>query len=200
MRHWICIVLVFSLLFALAGCGLSGGLTEADRIMEKYSSGGTVLADARICFTGQYSTLTLTVHWQGSAEDSRLTVSAPEELEGLTLWVKDGAEVSLQGTTLYTGHIGSYPQSPVTVLPYALSLWQTGYMADCTRDKKEGREALVTRQTDDDGGTLYTWFDRESSLPFFLEWVYNEHVVLSAALEDVTFTPSAKQSEVRKNG
>jgi len=190
LRHWICVMLCISLLFSLVGCGLSGGPTEADKILEKYAGGGSVSADVDLCFTGRYSLLAMTLQWSGTADDSSLSLSAPSELCGLTLRVKDQKAVATEGTMLYTGHIGSYPQSPVTLLPYALKLWQSGYMADSTRDKKDGRDAIVTRQTDGDGATLYTWFDRETFLPFFMEWVYNERVIYSATLKDVTFVPS----------
>lgn len=158
-------------LVLLAGCGRNGGTgSEAEELaleiraeyigMTALSAGLEVTAD----YGERVYTYGMALTW-GQEEGTSLTLTAPEEVAGITLRVKEG-ETALEydGIRLETGPLSEDGLSPVDAVPALLKQVREGFIAECCTEQLGEREALRVcyRVPDAQPGTgaeTTVWFD-----------------------------------------
>lgn len=167
----------------LCGCG-SGETTVA--VQDQYRAVVSAEMEAEVVSHGQGGSRTFTLTCQyGREGQSVTTVTAPEELKGLTAVLVDG-ELSLQsrGQLLPAGDATDV--CPANCLPYLMETVAEGYLTEQGEEALEGIPCLrlTLETTGDSGGTLRcaVWLDREGLFPRYAEFSQNGQVVLTAKM------------------
>lgn len=145
-RRILCTSILFLLTAAaLCACGnddsdreLTLDIQEAFRSMERWSGTAELTADY-----GQ-RVYSYTVSFSGTSRDGmNLTITAPEEVAGITASIKEGQTVlSYDGIRLETGPLNPEGMSPLDAIPAVFSAMQSGYIAE-TSSETLGREDLL---------------------------------------------------------
>lgn len=191
------------LIFLLTSCTTTGGAPgagaeqtaeEAARVLRTAylaadSCSGTVGVTADYGLRVYEFTLDFT--WQRAGE-TVLTLTAPEELAGLTARVAQGETwLEYDGISLDTGELTGEGLTPMELVP-ALLVWiQEGYMAQCVYETLDGAPALRVGFRDPDvqpgaGTECDAWFDRSSNAPLRAELTWNGELVLSGNFTNFT--------------
>lgn len=177
---------------APAGGGGGGGGAEATaqeaarQLRTAYLAapgcGGTV--DVTADYGMRVYQFTLDFTWRREGE-SVLTVTAPEELAGLTARIDEGgARLEFDGVGLDTGDLTGEGLSPMELLPTLMGFTDEGYMAECAYEQLGERAALRVLCRDpeagpDSGLTCVQWFDREDFALLRAELSWDGALVLS---------------------
>lgn len=110
---------------------------------------------------------TLDFSWVRDGE-TVMTVTAPEELEGLTATVGAGeSRLEFQGVSLGTGDLTGEGLTPLEYLPAVMTNIDSGFMAESVFETQEDRETLRVLFRDaekkaGDGLECVLWFDRST--------------------------------------
>lgn len=137
MRHrWMCLPMI-GLLCLLGGCG-GGGEPSADELAlqirgEYLSMEGFT---ARVELEADYGERVYAYAMDTSyarEEGLTLTLTAPEEVAGITAHVQEGETfLEYDGVRVETGPLNEAGLSPMDALPALLAAVQEGYLAECS--------------------------------------------------------------------
>lgn len=202
MRKLLVLLLIPILL--LGGCqGAAGGLpggTEPQTAEEEARQLRTEYLAAKSCsgtveVTADYGLrvyeFTLDFTWKRDGE-SVLTVTAPEELAGLTARIAEGeARLEFDGVSLGTGDLTGEGLTPMELLPGLMAYTDEGYMAECVFEQMGERETLrvLFRDPEAEAGTgaeCVQWFDRSTHTLLRCELSWDGELVLSGDFSKFT--------------
>ena len=173
MRHrWMCLPMI-GLLCLLGGCG-GGGEPSADELAlqirgEYLSMEGFT---ARVELEADYGERVYAYAMDTSyarEEGLTLTLTAPEEVAGITAHVQEGETfLEYDGVRVETGPLNEAGLSPMDALPALLAAVQEGYLAECSFLTVGETETLHLTARDPEGepgvGTeVQLWLDPGSS-------------------------------------
>ena len=172
MRKTVFCVLMMSLL--LTGCGPKGEkrvsaeeLALQMRTMYLASDGCTGTAVVTADYGERVYGFELDFSWLREG-DTVLTVTAPEELEGLRAVVEKGkGRLEFQELSLGTGDLTREGLTPLEYLPTVMTNIDSGFMAECSLETQEDRETLRIlfrdpEQGPQEGLECEIWCDRET--------------------------------------
>ena len=173
MRKCMCALMMTLIL--LTGC--SGGGQEASRSAEELAL--TIRAEylamtactASVDITADYGQrvyeYSMDISWQKGGE-TRLTVTAPEKIAGITARIQDGSSyLEYEGASLETGALSGTGLSPIEVVPATLNYILSGYIGECDFEMVEEKELLWFCCRDPEcepgvGTEAAFWFDPET--------------------------------------
>lgn len=146
---------------------------------------------------------TLDFTWRRAGE-SVLTVTAPEELAGLTARIAEGeARLEFDGVSLGTGDLTGEGLTPMELLPGLMEYADEGYMAECVFEQLGEQETLRILFRDPEaaagtGAECVQWFERGTHALVRCELSWNGELVLSGNFSD--FTLGDESSEGQEQG
>ena len=146
---------------------------------------------------------TLDFTWRREGE-STLTVTAPEELAGLTARIAEGeARLEFDGVSLGTGDLTGEGLTPMELLPSLMEYTDEGYMAECVFEQLGEREALRVLFRDPEaaagtGAECIAWFERSTHTLLRCELSWDGELVLSGDFSD--FTLGDERNERQEQG
>jgi len=173
VRRVVCALMMTLIL--LTGCSGGGQGTErsaeelALNIRTEYLAMTACRASADI--TADYGQrvyeYSVDVLWQKGGE-TRLTITAPENIAGITARIQDGnSYLEYDGVSIETGVLSGTGLSPIEVVPAALNYILSGYIGECDFETVDERELLWFCCRDPEaqpgvGTEACFWFDPES--------------------------------------
>ena len=188
MRKTMFCVLMMTLLLTGCGAGEEKSLSAEELALQlraKYlaASGceGTALVTADYGERVYGFALEFTCLRDGNTE---LTVTAPEELEGLRAVIEQGkSRLEFQGVSLGTGDLTGEGLTPLEYLPAVMKNIESGYMAQCSFETCEDRETLRILFRDPEKGEregleCVLWFDRMNFALLHAELSYRGDLVI----------------------
>ena len=197
MRKTLFCVLMTTLL--LAGCAAGEGREDwtaeelALQIRTEYLAAPGCAGTAAV--TADYGQrvyeFQLEFSWRREGE-TVLTITAPEELAGLTARVAEGeGRLEFQGVSLGTGDLTGEGLTPLEYLPAVMEQIDEGYMAVCALETLGETEALrvVFREAElgpEEGLEYFLWFSRTEHSLLRAELYQEGCLVLQSEFE--TFT------------
>lgn len=183
-----------ALLLPLSACGGEGG-RAADRraleirgeclSMEGCTAALTVTADYGERVYGYEMALS----WQREGETA-VTLTAPEEVAGLTVRMRDGESVlEYDGAAVETGPLNEAGLSPLMAGPALLEALRTGYLAATGLETADTGQVLhlVVREPEaqpGEGTETELWCDWESGALLRGEIAQDGRVILTCQVED----------------
>lgn len=184
-------------LVLLAGCGRDSGTDRgaeelALEIRTEYI--GMTALSAGLEVTADYGervyTYSMALAWD-QKEGTTLTLTAPEEVAGVTLQAKDG-ETALEydGVRLETGPLSEEGLSPVDAVPALLRQVREGFIAESCVEQLEEKEALrvcyrAPEARPGTGTETTVWFDTASHILLRAEVAADGFTVLQCVFSDV---------------
>ena len=156
---------MMTLCLLLAACGGgSGGRGDEELALDiraEYLGMAACAATAEI--TADYGQrvyeFTLDLQYTKGGE-TVLTVTAPEDIAGVTARLKDGAAtLEYDGASLETGELDGQGLSPVSALPALLNAVQTGFIAEVGREDLD-ETATLRRCVYETGGVVRFGYPR----------------------------------------
>ena len=173
MRRVFCALMMTLIL--LTGCSRGGQETGCSaeelalRIRAEYLA--MTACNAAVDVTADYGQrvyeYSMDISWQKDGE-TRLTITAPENVAGITARIKDGKSfLEYDGVSLETGALSGTGLSPIEVVPAALNYILSGYIAECDFEAVEDRTQLwfCCRDPESEPGVgteAAFWFDPDS--------------------------------------
>ena len=181
MKKLFALLLPLSLL--LTACGET--LQTAESIQTQYSHLATADMAAKVTCHLDGETRTYELTCTVTTDGASTTVTAPEELAGITATVTpDGLTVTYDGTSLSAGDL--YDVCPANCLPYLLSAVADGYLLEQTTEDLNGiscyRMALDTTAKSGEKVLCTVWIDENTLIPRYAEFAQNDTVLLTAEL------------------
>lgn len=194
MRKQLAVLLIPLLL--LAGCQGEAGVLpgageltaeeEARQVRGSFLAAGSCSGTAEV--TADYGLrvyeFTLDFTWQREG-DTVLTLTAPEELAGLTAKVSQGqTRLEFDGISLDTGAITGEGLTPMELVPALMEWAQTGFMDQCVYETLDDTPVLRVQFRDPDvqpgsGTECAAWFSRADHALLRAELYWNGELALS---------------------
>ncbi|MBQ9393472.1 MAG: hypothetical protein IJU18_05730 [Oscillospiraceae bacterium] len=189
MKRTLCAVLA-----ALLLCGCGGKDRAAEELQERYAAMEKVTLSGQITCHLPGESRTFAVECAVEGDGARVTVTAPEELAGITARIK-GEELTLEwdGTALPAGRSGGV--DPCTCLPWLLRAAADGYVTEQGRRTLEEIPCLwlALDATAPDGGKVVcqAWFDETALTPVYAEFYEDGALALSVRVTGFTAEETA---------
>ena len=187
------------LLTACQGGGAADGEQTADEaarlVRTEYlaAAGCAGTVEVTADYGARVYAFTLDFTWRREGE-STLTVTAPEELAGLTARIADGeGRLEFDGVSLGTGDLTGEGLTPMELLPTVMEYVGGGYMAECVFETLEEQDALRVffRNPEAQAGSgteCVLWFDCGTHALLRCELSWNGAMVLSGAFTEFALT------------
>ena len=174
-------VIILSLL--LTGCGSAGA--AIDSIQTQYGQIQTAQMEAKVVCHLENESRTYTLSCTCEETGASTTVTAPEELKGITASVTpDGLTVTYDGTSMSAGELRDI--CPANCLPYLLAALSNGYLMEQGTEEWNGIRCyrLMLDTTAESGQKVVctVWLNEETLIPQYAEFTQEEKVVLSAEM------------------
>lgn len=134
---------------------------------------------------------TLDFSWEKDGE-TVLTLTAPEDLAGLTARVAQGqSRLEFDGISLDTGELTGEGLTPLELVPTLMEWVRTGFMAQCVYENLNEIPALRVQFRDADmqagtGSECTVWFARTDHALLRTELFWNGEMVLSGDFSNFT--------------
>lgn len=182
---------MMALCLLLSGC--TGGSEDLDLVQslrEEYSALTECAGTAEITADYGQRVYDYTVEFSLQGEELTLTITAPEEVAGITAHVSgEETALSFDGVMLETGPLTEDGLSPVSALPFLLRCVSQGFSDSCGWE--EDGEAAVFRvdyrdpEAEPDTGTQASvWFDQEEGALLRGELYSDGHRVILCRLTE----------------
>lgn len=198
-----CLAVLLIPLLLLAGCQGESGADpgggeqtaeeEARQVRTEFLAAGSCSGTAEV--TADYGQrvyeFTLNFSWEKEGE-TVLTLTAPEELAGLTARAAQGqTRLEFDGISLDTGELTGEGLTPLELVPALMEWTQTGFMAQCVYETLGETPALRVQFRDPDmkagtGTECTAWFARTGHALLRTELFWNGELVLSGDFSDFT--------------
>lgn len=166
---------------------------EARQVRTEFLAAGSCSGTAEV--TADYGQrvyeFTLSFSWEKEGE-TVLTLTAPEELAGLTARAAQGqTRLEFDGISLDTGELTGEGLTPLELVPALMEWTQTGFMAQCVYETLGETPALRVQFRDPDmkagtGTECTAWFARTGHALLRAELFWNGELVLSGDFSDFT--------------
>lgn len=196
MRKVTTLFLALACCFALTGC--QSGTSADDKALEVRT---TMLSlesiTGKAYLTADYGVRVYeyaadVTYWRGG--DIAVTITAPENLAGITARLKDGASsISFDGMQVETGKLTTGGLSPMEAIPSLLKSAEEGYIAQTSFEILDGAEVLrVTYRAADGspgvGEEATLWFDLMTNLPICGEILSDGYRVIGVTFAHLSTT------------
>lgn len=162
----ICVLMMTLLLSACGGAGeQSGPQEQALAIRGEYLAADGCTAKLKVTADYGQRVYTYTVDVTVADGESVLTVTAPEELAGITARLTDGdSQLEYDGAVLETGPLSSDGLTPLSAVPALLDSARSGFIDSCTQERLGERDTLRVLCRDPElpagqGRETTLWFD-----------------------------------------
>lgn len=173
MRKQICALMMTLVL--LTGCSRggqeAGNSAEELALLIRAEYLAMTACSASVDITADYGQriyeYSMNISWQKGGE-TRLTVTAPENIAGITARIQDGTSyLEYEGASLETGVLSGTGLSPVEVVPATLNYIRSGYIGECDFETVGEKELLWFCCRDPEcepgiGTEAAFWFDPET--------------------------------------
>ena len=164
----ICVLMISLLLSACAAAGEKGPQEQALAIRRQYleHTGCTASLDVTADYGQRVYTYTVDVRTAGAK--LTLTVTAPQELAGITAHVDEtGSRLEYDGAVLETGELDRDGLTPLSAVPALLESARSGFIDSCTTEELDGQTTLRVLCRDPElpagqGRETTVWFDGTS--------------------------------------
>lgn len=205
MRRLTACVLMMTLLLSGCKAGSGGEAPEeaALALRERYQAlaGWSAAVDISVCYTETVYDFTLEAQWRRKGE-TVLTVTAPEEVAGITARIAGGETVlEYDGAGLSLGLLDGDGLTPVSAATAFMEQIEKGWMAKCTWSGENGEQLQITfrdPELEADTGTQYLLtFDRAGGALLAAEVSTAGETVLTARISN--FTTERSQNETGNN-
>ena len=178
------LLLTLALTLLLCGCGKKGE-EEVRALRSRYAEPGQVTAEAEITCHLAGESRSFTVVTTCDAEGATTTVTAPEELRGISATVT-GDELLLryEGAAVSAG----FPSvlSPAVCVPYLLRAVADGYLLEYGGETMDDLDCLrcAFDTTAPDGSKILctVWLERQTGVPCYTEFSTDGLVVLTVRM------------------
>lgn len=164
----ICVLMISLLLSACGGKGTTEPMEQVLAIRGEYIQAAGCAAKAAVTADYGQRVYDYTVDVTVSADETVLTVTAPEELAGITARMT-GAEGQLEydGTVFETGPLSTDGLTPLSAVAYLLACARLGFVDSCTAETLGEQETLCVLCRDPavpagQGQEATLWFDAAS--------------------------------------
>ena len=201
MRHrWMCAPMMI-LLLALSACGVRSG-QQAEQLaldirgeyLEMTACTGQM--DLTADYGERVYEYSLSLRWEKEG-DLSLTVTAPEEIAGVTARVS-GEDTALEydGVRLETGPLNGDGLSPVDAAPAMLQAMREGFIAECGMETLEEEQVLrlCCRDPDETAGNgveITLWLHPETHALLRSEIAQDGFTVIQCVWKEFTFTKAS---------
>ncbi len=183
MRRWLLPALMITLL--LTGCGGSAAERGLAELQTALRGAQEIRCPALITANVGDEVFLCTMDCRALPERVEAAITAPETVAGIRVAVAaDGSAVEYEGISLGVGADCETAVSPVSSLPLLLSALRGGSVQRAWTER-EGETALLVREyflADD--LTLRVWYDGETFLPKFCEFLSGGSAVLRCEVRD----------------
>lgn len=209
MRRVLCALMMTLIL--LTGCGRGGeeaGYSAEEvalRIRAEYLA--MTACNASVDVTADYGQrvyeYSMDLAWKKNGE-TRLTITAPENIAGITARIQDGKSfLEYDTVSLETGALSGTGLSPIEVVPAALNYILSGYIGECDFETVDERVLLWFCCRDPEaepgvGTEAAFWFDPDSHALTRVEVMSNGYCVVRCVFRE--FTIESTKIEGTKNG
>lgn len=197
MRRVVCTLMMTLVL--LTGC--SGGGQGAERSAEELAlnirteylamTACRASADITADYGQRVYEYSVDISWQKDGE-TRLTITAPENIAGITARIQDGKSyLEYDGASIETGILSGTGLSPIEVVPAALNYILSGYIGECDFETVDERELLwfCCRDPESEPGVgteAAFWFDPESHALTQAEILSDGYCVVRCVFQEFT--------------
>ncbi len=209
MRRVLCALMMTLIL--LTGCGRGGQETGCSaeelalRIRADYLA--MTACNASVDVTADYGQrvyeYSMDLAWEKNGE-TRLTITAPENIAGITARIQDGKSfLEYDTVSLETGALSGTGLSPIEVVPAALNYIMSGYIGECDFETEDDRVLLWfccrDPETEPGVGTEAAfWFDPDSHALARVEVMSDGYCVVRCVFRE--FTIESTKIEGAKDG
>lgn len=206
------LLLPILLVSLLTSCAEAGGVPgagqeltaeeEARQVRAEFLAAGSCSGTAEV--TADYGLrvydFTLDFTWQREG-DTVLTLTAPEELAGLTAKVSQGqTRLEFDGISLDTGALTGEGLTPMELVPALMEWAQTGFMDQCVYETLDETPVLRVQFRDPDvqpgsGTECAAWFSQTDHALLRAELYWNGELALSGNFLSFTLGDDGNGSE-----
>jgi len=125
--------------------------------------------------------------YTGGGDGGEITITAPEEIAGLTAAVslQGGVTLKYDGAELDTGAVTTDGMSPAEALPVLIDQWRTGFVTSCDFEKLGKTDTLAVASDISNTTRQRTWFDSGTLLPVTSEISDGGSAVIFCQFENV---------------
>lgn len=174
------LLLVLCLPLLLCGCGSTE--EEAKTIQSNFAAVETATVEAEITCHLEGESRSFTVVTTCDTQGATTTITAPEEVAGLSATVSgENLLINYEGAAITAGKIPTL--SPANCVPYLLRAVGTGYLLEHGEETIDGmdclRAAFDTTAPDGEKILCTVWFERASGVPCYAEFSRDSAVVLT---------------------
>lgn len=165
------VICVLMISFLLSACGGEGTMEPRERVLSirgEYTEAAGCTAKVNVVADYGQRVYDYTVDVTVSGEESVLTVTAPEELAGITARMTGtGGQLEYDGTVFETGPLSADGLTPLSAVTYLLECARSGFIDSCTAETLGERETLRVLCRDPavpagQGQEATLWFDAAS--------------------------------------
>jgi hypothetical protein len=188
-------LLLFPLLFLLAGCAQSDATTDrVEAVREVYRTMSSYTATAQITANCQERIYQYEADIQGTPAGGSLTVTAPENLAGCTIaWDEDGLVLNWEEVELDTGTLNTDGLTPVDAMAAILYCCTDGLLLECCQEAEGGELYAVFENPDNAACTAQCWFATDSYALNRAELTLNGETAVTLQFTTFQLTPAPAQ-------
>ena len=151
-------LLLLSLALLLTGCGKNRGESDFRAFSERLNNLETLSFSAQVRAEYEHKTARFALSYAEDGEGGRVTVVAPELIQGVTAHVSPGSSTLEYDTVvLDTGSLDAFGLSPLSSLPAMLRAMRTGHVDSVWEE--DGKTVVMLES--DDTLRCCVWFSKE---------------------------------------
>ena len=176
-------ILILLLLCAalLSGCGKNRGESDFRAFSERLNALDALSFTAQVRAEYEHKTARFALSYTEDAEGGRVTVIAPELIQGVTARVSPGGSTLEYDTVvLDTGSLDAFGLSPLSSLPVMLRALRTGHVDSVWEE--DGK--LVVMLESDDALRCCVWFSKGEMRPVRAELSTDGRVTVYLDISD----------------
>ena len=188
----ICLPLLALLCLLLAACGISRGEEAVRNFAARLNEAPALSFTAGVRAEYEKKTARFTLRYEEDETGGRVTVLAPELIQGVTAHVSPGSTTLEYDTVvLDTGSLDSLGLSPLSSLPAAVRAMRLGHIDSVWEE--DGRR--VAQFEPDDQLRCTVWFEKGAMRPVRAELMTDGRVTVYLEFRDWSEGPGAPEPE-----
>ena len=188
----ICLPLLALLCLLLAACGKSRGEETVRNFAARLNEAPALSFTAGVRAEYEKKTARFTLRYEEDETGGRVTVLAPELIQGVTAHVSPGSTTLEYDTVvLDTGSLDSLGLSPLSSLPAAVRAMRLGHIDSVWEE--DGRR--VAQFEPDDQLRCTVWFEKDGMRPVRAELMTDGRVTVYLEFRDWSEGPGAPEPE-----
>ena len=176
-----CLFLLLSLALLLTGCGKNRGEGDFRAFSERLNNLETLSFSAQVRAEYEHKTARFALSYAEDGEGGRVTVVAPELIQGVTAHVSPGSSTLEYDTVvLDTGSLDAFGLSPLSSIPTMLRAMRDGHVDSI--GEEDGKRVVTL--TPDDELKCSVWFNKTDMRPLRAELVTDGRVTVYVEISD----------------